>query len=457
MYCLLSSPVFSQPAKVQGFTFTTTGNRVRLELDVLSAHRHRVFLLENPYRLVIDIADAVLNTTIVQPLASHPLMRRIRTFARDDKVLRIVVDLRTAVDQKSTLKRLAGLDAHRLVIDVTGKRVETEDIAQSTVPVAGGTGAKSEAIALARTKGREAPVDGSKPDAGLVRVPGRKAARPRRPDRGTSPSKPKKTIIAVDAGHGGRDTGAIGPRGIREKDVALAIARKLAHFISAEPDMRAVMIRNTDHFIGLQRRIQKARKIRADLFVSIHADAHPDNSAQGSSVFMRPNEIPVKRLLWLASRENPAELPDWSRDPALISNRIASSVLRELEKSRVLHYRRVQQANYLVLKCPDIPSILVETAFISNPEEEKKLISPKHQRLIARSIFYGIRGHFGRHTRPQPSAVRLAAKQHIIVRGEQLGGIALRYGVSVERLMTHNDLASDQLRAGQTLRIPEDG
>ncbi len=194
----------------------------------------------------------------------------------------------------------------------------------------------------------------------------------------TKPAPPKKFIVAIDAGHGGKDTGAIGPKGTYEKDVVYAISRKLADMIRAEPDMRAVMVRRGDRFVGLRRRREIAQAAHADLFVSLHADAHVGEAASGSSVFT------------LARRTDSA-LADVPPHTRMASVQAARKVLGELRKKYHLHFHRVQKARFMVLKSPDVPSILVETGFISNPEEELKLASRLHQERIARSIFYGIR------------------------------------------------------------------
>ncbi len=456
LVCLLSGPLWAQQTRVKAFELTTTAKRTRLSLQLSAAGKHHVFVLAEPDRLVIDLAEGSLETTIAQPPPSHRLIHRIRNFVRDDKSLRIVVDLKAAVKQQNALEAPAGSGGRCLVIDLTAKPPA------AAAKNGGASNPRRESIAAAEKSVQSAlkrvtqAVPEKQPVASERAAPS-KGKNPRIKRRAVS-RQPQKIVVAIDAGHGGRDTGAIGPGGTREKDVVLAIARRLAGFIRAEPDMRAILTRRGDDFISLRQRIQQAQKVAADLFVSIHADADPDDSAHGSSVFTRSSDIHSGPLPWLASRESVTGLQDLPKDTLLTSHSIARSVLRELKKSHDLHYSQVQRAGYLVLRCPDIPSVLVETAFISNTEEEKRLRSARHQRRIARSIFYGIRGHFGRRTpQPLPAGVRIAAKRHVIAPGEQLGAIAQRYGVSVERLMTHNDLANDQIHAGETLQIPGDG
>ncbi len=188
---------------------------------------------------------------------------------------------------------------------------------------------------------------------------------------------PRPFTVAIDAGHGGKDTGAIGPNGTLEKDVVLAIARRLEHLIRAEPGMRAVMVRRADTFIGLQRRAEIAQRARSDLFISLHADAYSSEDARGSSIFT------------LARR---GALADFNIIQA--SDLAAKKVLRELGKKQHMHYAHVKKARFAVLKSPDVPSMLIETGFISNPEEETKLASQQHQSKVAHSIFNGILAYF---------------------------------------------------------------
>ena len=236
----------------------------------------------------------------------------------------------------------------------------------------------------------------------------------------------KLITIAVDAGHGGEDPGAIGPAGTREKDVSLAMARRLAALIDAQPGMRAVLTRSGDYSVGLQRRVEVAREYQADLFVSIHANAFRKRELRGSSVYVLSNRgASSEHARWLARRENAADLVGGieiaSKDSDLASVLIDLSQSASLEASfdlggRILNSLGqinrlqktvVQQAGFMVLKAPDIPSVLVETAFISNPQEERLLRDPKHQERFAKSIMAGIRGYFD-HYRPQMPVVQSA-------------------------------------------------
>ena len=280
----------------------------------------------------------------------------------------------------------------------------------------------------------------------------------------------RELVVAIDAGHGGEDPGAVGRRGTREKTVVLAIARKLAELIKKEPGMRPVMVREGDYYIGLRQRINKARKHNADLFISIHADAFRDRRAHGSSVFVLSNRGASSEMArWLAAKENSADLAGGvsldDKDDVLASvlldlsqsasreasHEVASNMLGELKRVGKTHKSTVQSAGFMVLKSPDIPSILVETAFISNPTEETNLRSSRYQAKLAKAMLNGIRDYFDNN--PPPGTLRVARK-HTIKRGDTLSEIAAAYQVSLTSLRGFNSLKSDRLKVGDTLRIP---
>ncbi|MDW8479318.1 MAG: N-acetylmuramoyl-L-alanine amidase [Xanthomonadales bacterium] len=286
-------------------------------------------------------------------------------------------------------------------------------------------------------------------------------------------------VIAIDAGHGGEDPGAIGPGGTREKDITLAVARALARRVDAEPGMRAVLIRDGDYYIPLRERYMRAREARADLFLSIHADAFHDARARGSSVYvLSPRGASSEAARWLAERENRSDLIggvsladkdemlaavllDLSQGATLeASHRAASHLLRALGRVGRVHKRHVERAAFMVLRSPDVPSVLVETAFISNPAEERRLGERQHQERLAEAMLEGIRSHFAE--LPPPGTL-LARRQeepprrHVVQRGETLSGIARQHRVSVAALRAANGLSSDRVRAGAVLAIPRSG
>ena len=286
-------------------------------------------------------------------------------------------------------------------------------------------------------------------------------------------------VIAVDPGHGGHDPGAIGMRKTREKDVALAVSRMLAMRIDREPGMKSVLVRTGDYYVDHRGRMEKARKNNADLFVSIHADAVEDRRAKGASVYalslkgasdeaarrlaQRENESSRVGGVQLAGKEKElAELLlDLSQNAAIgASLEVGDSVMAQLASIGAVHRRKVQQAGFLVLKSPDVPSILVELAYISNPAEEKKLIDRSHQAKLADAILAGVRNYF--YTNP-PADSRIAMEvgrnparqlRHVIERGDTLSEIAERYNVSLSAIRAANKISGSKIRVGQTLQIP---
>jgi N-acetylmuramoyl-L-alanine amidase len=283
-------------------------------------------------------------------------------------------------------------------------------------------------------------------------------------------------IIAIDAGHGGEDPGAIGPKRRREKDVVLAIAKELNSLLKADRGFQPTLIRTGDYYISLRGRRDLARKRQADLFVSIHADAFKRKEAHGASVYALSTKGATSTAArYLAQRENEADLvggvslsdkddvlagvlADLSMTSTLDNSlKLGSKVLRRVDGIAKLHKKSVEQAGFAVLKSPDIPSILVETGFISNPAESKLLASRSYQKKMARAIHAGIREWFLAHP---PSGTLIAwqkneaGQQYTIARGDTLSGIAHRFNISLNDLKSHNGISGSSIRVGQTLLIP---
>jgi N-acetylmuramoyl-L-alanine amidase len=286
-------------------------------------------------------------------------------------------------------------------------------------------------------------------------------------------NKVRDIVIAIDAGHGGEDPGAHGPRGTQEKKVVFDISKKLAALINKKPGMKAVLVRKGDYYIKLRKRMEIARAAKADLFVSIHADAFKNSKVKGASVFtVSKRGASSEAARWLAQHENSADLVggvkladkedmlatvlmDLSQTATKEASRnVAGKILKNFKHIGHLHKQGVQKAGFMVLKSPDIPSILVETAFISNPDEERKLRSGKHQQKMARAIFKGIVSYFEQYAPANTYFALNSSNQHIISRGETLSGIAFQYGVSMKSIKTVNALASNEIQIGQVLKIP---
>lgn len=432
-FCLLLMSAVSgqaQQLRVDSLRYWSAPERTRMVFDVDAPAAHQVFLLANPARLVIDFKDATLARPLSQPSKNHRVFSRIRSGFRNKKDLRVVVDLKATVTPTSFLLPPDKSHGHRLVVDL-----------------------------LAKNKS--------------IKAVNNTSATPSKVVTKTVINKARDIIVAVDAGHGGTDPGAKGRMGTKEKDVVFAIAKKLAALIDEKPGMKAVLVRKDDTKIELKKRMKIARAAKADLFISIHADAFNNSNANGASVFTLSNKgASSVAAKWLAQRENAADLvggvnlADKGDDVATVlmdlsqtatkevSKNVAGNILKNFKTIGHLHKNRVQKARFIVLKAPDIPSVLVETAFISNPAEERKLRSAKHQAKMARAIFNGVVGYFEENA-PADTYFALNSNQtHTISRGETLSGIAQQYGVSMGLIKSVNELASNQVQVGQVLNIP---
>jgi N-acetylmuramoyl-L-alanine amidase len=349
--------------------------------------------VKDPARLVLDIETADISPALAElngkVTAEDPYIQGLRVARNRPGVVRVVLDLKAEVKPQVFTLQPIGEYGHRLVLDIY-------------------------------------PAVAIDPLAALIEQSEKKRILPpATPASPSTPDKPKAVTrlatIAIDAGHGGEDPGARGRGGSHEKNVTLAIARRLKALVDGEPNLRAFLTRDGDFYLPLQARVDKARKVKADLFVSIHADAFIKPNARGSSVFaLSERRATSEAARWLAKKENDADLIggvnldtkdrylaqtllDLSQTATIdYSLRLGNSVLKKLAAVNSLHKPQVEQASFAVLKAPDIPSILVETAFISNPEEEKRLNDDEYQEKLARAILDGLRDYFAKHPpRPQ--------------------------------------------------------
>ena len=399
--------------------------RTRVVFELSNSVQHNLFSLTDPRRLVIDIESAVLNTDLeAVDLKQSPILK-IRSGVRDGSDLRVVFDLAGVVRPTSFSLEPVRQYGDRLVIDLH--------------------------LPEPRKQVQEDPFD----------------------------QELRDVIIAIDAGHGGDDPGATGYAGIYEKDVVLSIANLLNNLFQTMPGYRAVMIRNGDYYIELRRRILIARENHADVFLSIHADAFRTSSVNGVSVYALSDKGATSETARiLAEKENETDLIGGvslrDKDEMLLhvvldfasaaslsaSLEIGEKILGQISRFNKLHKKRVEQASFVVLKSPEIPSLLIETGYISNPEEGKKLASRQHQQRIANGIYEGVRQYM---EDSPPQGTFLAWKKeaesdklitYVIEPGDSLIAIANKYHISFENLKKFNGLRSNTILIGQVLKIP---
>src|SRR5262245_44944326 len=401
MLLMLAAPAaFAAPTTLQDIRLWASPESTRVVLDLSAAPQYALFTLDGPARVVIDLEQTGADLASLKLPDGTGAVGAVRMGDRGDGALRVVLDVQGKVEPKGFLTPPNETYGHRLVIDLAH------------------------------------------------------ASAPRVVKSAVSGDGQRDVVIAIDAGHGGEDPGAIGKSGTREKTVALAIAKRLADQINSEPGMKAVLTRTGDYFVKFRDRIERARTNEADLFVSIHADAFTDRSVRGSSVYvLSTRRASNEAARWLADRENAADLIggvslhdkndvlqsvllDLSQNATISASRDAATrVLDELDQVGRLKKSEVQHASLIVLTSPDVPSMLVETAFISNPEEERKLKDPDHQDRLAGAIHAGVRRYFYDNPPPGTRVAVLAARErgqalrHVVSPGETLGDVAGKYAV----------------------------
>lgn len=379
--CLLA-PSWAQALQISASRLWPSPDYTRITLEAAEPVAHKYFTLSNPERLVIDLegveAGAALDMLAGQLTTEDPYIGAIRVGMNRPGVMRVVLDLKSPAKPSVFQLPPLGQYGHRLVIDLYPRQVA--DAVAETSPAAA------------------------------------QAAKP------AEPQYARLITVAIDAGHGGEDPGALGAKGSREKDITLALAKKLKQKIDAQENMHAVLIRDGDYFVPLAQRVTKARAVKADLFMSIHADAFIKPHARGSSVFaLSENGATSVAAKWLAKKENDADLVgginidvkdaflkrtliDLSQTATINDSlKLGHAVLKAMGGVNTLHKRHVEQAGFAVLKAPDIPSILIETAFISNPQEEKRLNDPGYQDKLVDAIVGGVKHYFDKHPLTAPS------------------------------------------------------
>jgi N-acetylmuramoyl-L-alanine amidase len=399
-------------------------DHTRIVFDLTGSTEHSLLVLSNPRRIVIDIQDTKLRADLAALKLAKTPVTSVRSGVREGNDLRVVLEVNAAVDPRSFALKANEQAGDRLVLDLYDKQTQVVEVKKS----------------VAQTAKRD-------------------------------------MIIAIDAGHGGEDPGAMGPSRVREKEVVLAIAKELNKLFEADKGFQPTLIRTGDYYVSLKGRRDLARKRQADLFVSIHADAFRQKSAHGASVYaLSTTGATSTAASYLAERENAADLvggvslsdkddvlagvlADLSMTSTLdTSLKLGGKVLGNMDNITKLHKRKVEQAGFAVLKSPDIPSILVETGFISNPKESRLLATRSYQKKMAASIHRGIRDWFLAHP---PSGTLLAwqkqqaRQEYIIASGDTLSGIADRFRVSLADLKSYNSINSSKILVGQKLTIPK--
>ncbi len=470
---LLASTSTLQAAAVESMRLWAAPDHARLVFDLTGAAEASVFSLENPARLVIDLDESELNTDVSTLPLDGSAISAVRTGVRDGGGLRVVLELNRDIEPRHFTLPPNDQYGHRLVVDL---EYPGESAVENPIDPIEAMIRDQEMLAQRSAQAQLPGVEAAAP-----------TPTPEQPPVEVQPAQPhpqRDIIIAIDAGHGGEDPGAIGPAGTREKDVVLEIARRLASDVNRTQGFKAVLIRDGDYYLGLRQRTQLAREQKADFFVSVHADAFTSPRPQGSSVYaLSQRGATSETAQWLADSENRSDLiggVDGSlslRDKDQVlrgvlldltmtatlndSLSIGGQVLEQLGRVNRLHKSRVEQAGFMVLKSPDIPSLLIEVGFISNPDEERRLRDPVHQQGLSTAIFSGLRDHFQRN--PPPASLlawqrdnqrRPTGNEYRIQSGDTLSAIAIRHGVPVNQLKQANDLNGDVIRVGQVLRIP---
>ena len=447
-------------AKVENIRIWPAPDNTRVVLDISAAVTFDQIALTKPDRLVIDIDASILSTSIAKLDFSNSPIQSIRSSQRSDNKLRLVFDLAYKTSHKIFSLPPNASYGNRLVIDL------------SNYKVAAPTPTKGAVAKLSQSGGASKPVLSSQPKRTLNSL--------------ALLDSQRDVIIAIDAGHGGEDPGALGPKyggkKLREKNVVLGISKELALLIKKEPGFEPLLTRTGDYYISLRGRTKKARNAKADLFISIHADAFKNSKAKGASVWILSSSGASSEMgRLLAQKENDADLiggiggislEDKEDDVAMTlidmsmnysqstGRGVAKEVLNNIGKFAKLHKNHVEKAGFVVLKSPDVPSILVETGFISNPGEAAKLRTKKYQKRMARAIFKGLKDYFYSHPVANTYIASVVeAKRKVIsykvVAGDTLSGIAQRFDTSVKRLQNANKMTTKSvLKVGKTLIIP---
>lgn len=462
LLCLLSVPLYA--AQLKTCTVTQGVGTTSIYLTANGPFTHKLFVLDKPYRVVVDLNNMQLGLKANQLNVTNSLIKKLRIGEPSANSLRVVFDITQNVRIKSepwqSKDGMKGIKIDLLLDAKPNNVMAPRPKAPHAIKTTVSTTSKAP-IVHPHTAQPSRVITNQKP----IQISNRPA------------KSLRDVVVVVDAGHGGKDPGARGPRATKEKDVVLAISLKLKQLIDREPGMHAVLTRSGDYYVGLRQRLDIARKYNGDIFVSIHADAFNNPHSNGASVFaLSQSGATSEAARWIAEKENYSELGGVNLGDLDDRNGIVRSVLIDLSQTATinsglqmggkvlsqigrftnLHNNKIEQARFMVLKSPDIPSILVETGFISNPREEKNLTNPAYQTRLSQAIFQGIKGHFWENP---PNGTRIEAmassRFHWVKAGETLPKIAAQYRVSLANLQTMNQLPTQiTLKPGQKLVVP---
>ena len=459
---LISSDLLA--AKLESMVIQDESKKSVVRFTLSAMCEHKLFILSNPFRIVVDLKGASTRIDVHNLAKNHSLIAKVRSGHPNPDTLRVVFDMKEPSDAKFTHWQPGNAKQSGFELDITQRSLATHPVSH---PV-------SHTV--------QSSLEQSMKEIKPTKIESLKTVKPKVVKETPiqvkhAPSKSlRDVIIVIDPGHGGKDPGAIGPGRVAEKNVVWAIANQLRLLINKQPGMKAILTRHGDYYVGLRERLNIARHYNADIFISVHADAFINQHSNGASVFaLSQTGATSEAARWLAEKENYSELGgvnlsslddqngvirtvllDLSQTATISSSlHIGSQVLRHMDKITSLHNSAVEQARFVVLKSPDIPSILIETGFITNPREARNLSNPYYQKQLSEAIFAGLKSYFVDYP---PHGTRLGSngvsKLHIVKRGETLAQIATRYHVSQDALKLANHLTSSTVIPGQKLSVP---
>ena len=474
--CLGFQSVFA--ARISGFSTEVLLNGSRVEFDLTRTVGYRIFTLSHPDRVVIDLKNVTRGIVIPENRLAGTVLKDVRTAHRNKADYRIVLDLKYKVKVRAHLLTLDHSRA-RLIVSLIDP---SHSLSELLVPIKNTSKQiQSKSTQAASQHEKASLLVSATKNQSMSNVPagsnGKLKGSSLTPIAFKVHQRSPQVVVVIDPGHGGKDPGATGPRGLHEKHIVLRIAKKMYQLVNQQPGFKAYLTRSGDYYLTLRQRLAVARKDKADMFIAVHADAFHRRDARGASVFaLSEKGATSEAARWIARRENASELMggvdladksnmlksvliDLSQNATVrASLTIGEDIIRSLAKFATLHHNKVEQAAFVVLKSPDIPSLLVETGFISNPYEERRLNSDPYQWKLAKALKSGIVRYFNLHpprgTWLAEQKEKAAARRYTVRSGDSLGGLALRFHTTVRSIKKLNHLQVASLPVGQVLLMP---